>query len=290
MPGSFADPNLIVLDGRFYLYPTTDGHENWSSSSFRAFSSSDLVDWTDHGVVLELGRDVRWATGHAWAPGMAERNGQYYFYFTADQSIGVAVGATPVGPFVDLGRPLVAKGDFPGAMIDPSVFIDSDGTAYLYWGNTFAYAVPLGEDMMSFDPAAVQSWQPRGFREAAWVHRRDCTYYLTWSENDTRDANYRVRYATGESPLGPWVDGDIILEKDHQRGILGTGHHSIIQIPHTDEWVIAYHRFTIPDGHGYRRETMFDVLHHGPSGLLQKVVHSRTPVRSSLHHQPNTKQ
>lgn len=286
LSGHLADPNLAIVGDRYYLFPTTDGHLDWAATSFSAFSSRDLVNWDDHGVVLTLGRDVPWARRNAWAPAFAHRDGRYYLYFTAESNIGVAVADTPIGPYVDLGHPLVAHGDFSGRAIDPSIFLDDDGSAYLYWGNTEAHAVRLNDDMVSFDPAQVVTWVPTDFREAAWVHKRAGVYYLSWSVDDTRDENYRVYYATGSSPLGPWTDQGTLLEKEPQRGILGTGHHSIVNVPGTDDWVIAYHRFAIPGGDGFHREIAFDRLIHVGDRLMQVVpgyeatdiplAHSRT--------------
>ncbi|XUL86228.1 family 43 glycosylhydrolase [Streptomyces galilaeus] len=279
VPGYFADPALVAFDGRYYVYPTTDGSDQWAATAFRAFSSADLLDWHDHGVVLELGRDVAWAQRHAWAPAAASRAGRYYLYFTArTDSIGVAVADSPLGPFRDLGRPLIEAGRFEGRAIDPSVFTDDDGTAYLYWGNGTAHGVPLNEDMTSFDASRVVSWTPTDFREAAHVHRRGDVYYLSWSVDDTRDENYRVLYATGPGPLGPWTDRGVLLEKAADRGILATGHHSVLNIPGTDEWVIAYHRFAIPGGDGFHRELAFDLLHHQADGSITRVVPASAPL------------
>jgi beta-xylosidase len=283
--GHYADPHLCVFDGRFYLYPTTDGSDGWDATSFRAFSSPDLVEWTDHGVVFSLPEDTVWARKHAWAPAVAERSGRYFLYYTAEQeNIGVAVASSPTGPFVDLGEPLVAEGEFPGRAIDPNVFVDDDGTAYLFWGNAVAHVARLNDDMVSFDPARVVSWIPTGFCEAANVHRRGDVYYLSWSENDTRDEDYRVRYATSTSPFGPWTDRGLLLEKQPSRGIYATGHHSIVRIPDSDEWLIAYHRFAIPGGTGYRRELAIDPLVHTSDGLIQKVRPSREPLVRELAH------
>ncbi len=280
--GWYADPAIITLHDRWWLYPTTDGIPGWGARSFRAFSSPDLVNWTDHGEVLRLGEDVRWTTERAWAPAVAERAGKYYFYFTADHNIGVAIGDRPEGPFRDIGAPLISAGDFEGSMIDPSVFIDEDGSAYLYWGNGRAYGVQLNDDMVSFDRSAVHSWQPEDFREAAWVHRRGANYYLSWSENDTRSEDYRVRYATGGSPLGPWNHRGIVLEKDAERGILATGHHSIAKVPGSDDWIIAFHRFAIPDGSGYRRELSFAPLEYLDDGRIAPVRFPRRTLRIPL--------
>ncbi|MFI5060130.1 MAG: family 43 glycosylhydrolase [Actinomycetales bacterium] len=283
LDGYFADPNLVVFGNRYYLYPTTDGSDQWRATSFRAFSSTDLVAWEDHGEVFSLEQDTRWAKAHAWAPAATERRGLYYLYYTAEQeNIGVATASSPTGPFIDLGRPLVAEGDFTGRAIDPSVFTDNDGTPYLLWGNTVAHIVPLNPDMVSFEAAKVVSWVPTAFCEAIWLHRRDDTYYLSWSQNDTRDENYRVYYATSSSPLGPWTDRGVLLEKIPERGILATGHHSIVRVPNTDDWLIAYHRFAIPDGSGYRRELAIDRLRYTSDGLLHKVDPARAPLTQDL--------
>lgn len=279
VPALIADPNLVVVDGRYLLYGTTDGIPGWGASSFQAFESTDLVEWTTLGEVLVLGRDVSWASAHAWAPAMVARNGRCYLYFTAESSIGVAVADHPAGPFVDIGRPLVRAGDFPGVAIDPSVFIDHDGTPYLCWGNDRLHIVPLDASMTAFRAEDVVTWTPPGFREAGWIHRRGDTYYLSWSENDTREPEYRVRYATGPSPVGPWEVQGVLVEMRPERGILGTGHHSIAQVPGTDTWLIAYHRFAIPGGNGYTRETMVDLLTHLPDGRLAPVEPAREHLR-----------
>jgi hypothetical protein len=271
--GLYADPHLAVFGGRYYLYPTTDGYAGWSGSRFKAFSSTDLVTWQDHGTILDLGPDVSWANTRAWAPAIAAKNGKYYFYFSADTHIGVAVASSPSGPFTDpLGRPLVRAGQFSGQMIDPQVFTDQDGESYLYWGNGAAYVVRLGSDMISFDASQVRTITPSGYREAAFVFRRGGLYYFMWSENDTRDENYRVAYATGTSPVGPWTKRGLVLQKNLALGIKGTGHHSVVQVPGTDTWHIAYHRFAIPAGNGYNREVTTDRMQFNADGTIRPVV------------------
>ncbi|MET9719724.1 family 43 glycosylhydrolase [Streptomyces rochei] len=288
LPGLYADPDVRYMDGRYWIYPTTDGFPGWSGTRFKAFSSRDLVHWTDHGVVLDLGPDVAWADGNAWAPAIAERDGKYYFYFCAEQQIGVAVADSPAGPFKDaLGGPLVGKGRFSGQMIDPSVFTDDDGRSYLYWGNGHGYVVPLNDDMVSFDASRVEDITPENFREGSFVVKRDGTYYFMWSEDDTRSEDYHVAYATGPTPLGPWTKRGTILSKRPEYGILGTGHHSVVNAPGTDDWYVVYHRFALngpggPGGDGTHRETTIDRLRFAADGTIEPVVPtlgSVSPVR-----------
>ncbi|RSM81022.1 beta-xylosidase [Amycolatopsis sp. WAC 01375] len=273
LPGLNADPNIVAIGDTYYLYPTTDGFPGWGGTTFSTWSSKNLVDWTDHGVALDLGPGVNWADKNAWAPTMAERNGKYYFYFCADAKIGVAVGDSPTGPFVDSGKPLIAKNPGGGQAIDPAVFIDRSGKPYLYWGNGEAYVVPLNDDMVSFDPAAIQRITGLGgFREGLFMVERNGTYYLSWSIDDTRSEDYRVAYATASGPTGPFTDRGLILAKDTKLGIKGTGHSSMVRVPGKDEWYIAYHRFAIPGGDGTHRETTIDKLTFTRDGRIAPVV------------------
>ncbi|MFC7530830.1 family 43 glycosylhydrolase [Actinoplanes sp. GCM10030250] len=283
LPGLFADPHIASFNGRYYLYPTTDGYAGWSGTYYKAFSSTDLVNWTDHGVILDHGPDVSWADNSAWAPAVATRNGRYYLYFSGGlasgntaKQLGVAVADSPTGPFRDaLGRPLVRSDQFSGGQaIDPMVFVDGDGQAYLYWGQGVARAVRLNADMVSFDPAQVRTITPPGYNEAPFVFKRNGTYYLMWSQNDTRSENYQVAYATGTSPLGPWTNRGVVLQKRLDLGIKGTGHHSVVQAPGTDTWYVAYHRFAVPAGDGTNRETAIDRMEFNADGTIRPVVPS----------------
>ncbi|WP_375436972.1 family 43 glycosylhydrolase [uncultured Hymenobacter sp.] len=272
LPGVYADPHLAAFGDTFYLYPTTDGTEGWLSTSFSCWSSKDLVQWKNEGIILDLPRDLKWATQRAWAPAIAAKNGKYYYYYSAAQSIGVAVASKPTGPFRDpLGKPLVAKGAFKGQMIDPMVFVDDDGAAYLYFGQGQCHAVKLNPDMVSFDSAAVIEFKPPGYNEGSFVFKRQGKYYLMWSEYDTRDPRYSVAYATAASPLGPFTKAtsNPVL---HGRGVVkGAGHHSVLQVPGTDQWVIAYHRFKIPGGNGYNRETCLSPMRFDAQGNILPV-------------------
>lgn len=273
--GYNADPQVALFDGKFYIYPTTDGFANWGSTSFHAFSSSDLVEWKDEGVLLELGKDVTWAPARAWAPGIARKNGVYYFYFSADVQIGVATASTPTGPFKDaLGKPLIKTAEFGGQSIDPYAFIDDDGRAYLYFGSTSAggHVVELGDDMVSLR-GTPQQIVISGFKEGSVAFKRNGIYYFMWSEDDTRSENYNVAYGTGSSPFGPFTKAKVnpILEKNTALGILGTGHHSVLALPNGDYYIV-YHRFAIPDGDGTHREVCIDRLYFNADGSIVPVV------------------
>jgi beta-xylosidase len=273
LPGLNADPHIAVFGETFYLYPTSDGFPGWSSKSFQAWSSRDLVSWKNEGEILNLPRDLTWAKEHAWAPAMATKDGKYYFYFSAGQNIGVAVADSPVGPFKDpIGKPLVAKTDFEKMQaIDPMVFVDQDGSAYLYWGQGRCKAVKLNPDMVSFDKAEVRDITPPGYNEGPFLHVRQGKYYLSWSEYDTRDPRYSVAYGRSDSPLGPFTKGPENPILRQAGPVKGAGHHSIVKMPGTDEWVIAYHRFRIPDGDGFHRETCLSPMRYDKEGRILPV-------------------
>ncbi|MBB3111333.1 beta-xylosidase [Paenibacillus phyllosphaerae] len=272
LPGLYADPNVAVFGNKFYLYQTTDGFPGWSGTQFKVFSSDDLVHWKDHGLIFDVPNDTTWAEGKAWAPAIEQKNGKYYFYFSADSQIGVAVSDSPTGPFVDaLGKPLVTTGQYgSGQIIDPAVFTDEDGQSYLYFGQGRAYVGKLNEDMISL--SEVKDITPPGYNEGSFVFKRDGKYYFMWSENDTRDENYRVAYAIGDTPMGPFTKQTVVLQKDLSLGIRGTGHHSVVKVPGTDEYYIVYHRFAIPDGDGTHREVTIDRMEFNADGTIKPVV------------------
>lgn len=273
LAGVNADPHIAFFGDRCFLYPTTDGSKGWRATSFQAWSSDDLATWKNEGVILDLPRDIAWADMHAWAPAIATKDGKFYFYFSANKKIGVAVADRPEGPFHDpLGRPLVSAGDYRGMQcIDPMVYVDEDGAAYLYWGQGRCKAAPLNDDMISFDPGQVLDITPPGYNEAPFVHRRGGVYYLSWSEYDTRDPRYSVAYGRSDSPLGPFAKADENPILQQRSVVRGAGHHSVGKLPGRDEWVIAYHRFRIPGGDGYHRETCLSPLRHNDAGDIQPV-------------------
>ncbi|MCF3107371.1 family 43 glycosylhydrolase [Niabella sp. CC-SYL272] len=295
--GYYADPEILYAGKtkRFYIYPTSDGFTGWSGNQFKAFSSPDLLHWKDEGVILDLPKQVSWAGRNAWAPCIIEKKTegryQYFYYFTAAQKIGVAVADHPTGPFTDLGKPLVAEkppGVKGGQEIDPDVFTDPQTSkSYLYWGNGYMAVAELNADMVSLKPGTTRILTPdRTFREGTYVFYRKGVYYFMWSENDTRSPDYRVRYGTATTPLGPIhvPENNVVLQKKAAAGIYGTGHHSVLQLPGTDRWYIVYHRFTYPNGMamgeaaGYHREVCIDTLEFNADGNIREVKPSHLGV------------
>jgi beta-xylosidase len=272
LPGVYADPNITAFGKKFYIYPTTDGTVGWMSTYFTCWSSDDLVNWKNEGVILNLPKDLTWAKERAWAPAIAKKNNKYYFYYSADVNIGVAVSDKPTGPFKDpIDKPLIKRGSLRGQMIDPMVLVDDDGSAYMYWGQGQCHAVKLNNDMVSCDTSKIINFKPEGYNEGPFVIKRKGIYYLMWSEYDTRDPRYSIAYATSKSPLGPFIkaSGQPVL---HGKGVVkGAGHHSVVNVPGTDQWFIAYHRFKIPGGDGYNRETCVSPMYFDKEGKILPV-------------------
>jgi len=151
-----ADPAPMVHNGTVYLYTSHDEDVTvknfFTMNDWRCYSSKDMVNWTDHGAILSY-KDFSWARGDAWAGQCIFRNGKFYYYLPVNQknggnAIGVAVSDSPTANFKDaIGKPLLSGFGY----IDPTVFIDDDGQAYLYWGNPQLYYVKLNKDMVSYD-------------------------------------------------------------------------------------------------------------------------------------------
>ncbi|MFR7822305.1 MAG: family 43 glycosylhydrolase [Odoribacter splanchnicus] len=257
-----ADPAILFArqTGKFYLYPTTDGYEGWGGNSFKAFSSPDLVHWQDEGIVLDLPSQVKWADRNAWDPSIIEEKiggkCKYFYYYTAASESGRWLWRLSCRAFQGFGKTFgrpFASGVNGERNIDPDVFTDPvSGKSYLYWGNGFMAVAELSGDRLNIVPGSQRVITPSDgtFREGTCVIFRKGKYYFLWSEDDTRSENYRVRYGIADSPVGPIQipESNLILAKDPEKGIYGTGHNSVIQIPGKDEWYIVYHRFKRLEG------------------------------------------
>jgi beta-xylosidase len=281
LDGFRADPSIRVFGDTYYIYPTSDKPE-WMTTDFSVWSSKNLVEWKNEGMILDVTNDLKWANIKAWAPDCIERNGTYYFYFCADHKIGVATSKSPTGPFVDaLGKPLLDRKADPritSTTIDPWAFIDDDGQAYIYWANGPGNVFKLKEDMITLDGDLVE-FQIKGrssgeiidIREAMIVFKRKGLYYFMWSVDDARSDDYRVAYGTSKSPLGPIniPENATVLRKNGP--VKGTGHHGVVNVPGTDRWYVAYHRHAIPEGSGYKREVCLARMEFNPDGSIKPM-------------------
>ncbi|KAI6455428.1 hypothetical protein MCOR16_009370 [Pyricularia oryzae] len=293
LPGLYADPNIFIHDKTYYIYATTDGFPGWGGKDFYVWSSPDLATWTrSESPILTLdapGGNVPWAVGNAWAPGFIERDGKFYFYHSGQhrtlntKTIGAAVADSPLGPFTAQPDAFIKNNEAvtSGQAIDPAAFHDPvSGKYYLYWGNGKPLYAELADDMVSLKPGTIKAIDGLvDFREGLFLVYRQGLYHLTYSIDDTGSEDYRVGYATATSADGPWTYRGVVLSKRPELGILGTGHNSMVNIPGTDDWLIAYHRFAIPNGNGNNRETTLDKVEFDAGTGLMKVI---TPTLESV--------
>jgi beta-xylosidase len=297
LPGLYADPNIAIFGNEYYIYATTDGFPGWGGQVFYTWKSSDLVTWTrSTSPFLTLNGtsgNVPWATGNAWAPTIIYRNSKYYFYFSGQnptydrKTIGVAVAESPEGPFTAQPTAFILNNEAlkTGQAIDSAAFQDpTTGKYYLFWGNGEPplYA-ELADDMLSLKSNSTRVITGLvDFREGLFMNYRQGIFHLTYSIDDTGSENYRVGYATASSVDGPWTYRGVLLQKDVNKGILGTGHSSIVNVPCTDDWYIAYHRFAIPNGGGTMRETTIDRVYFGEDGIMKPVVPTLESVEPQI--------
>ena len=305
--GWYADPEAIVFGNEYWIYPTysddyggPDRSENLSAEQieaqkhtinpmyliqtfFNAFSSKDLVAWEKHPHVLDI-KDVKWASYALWAPAIIHANNKYYLFFGANDiqsddeigGIGVAVADKPEGPFKDaIGKPLINKFHNGAQPIDQFVFKDIDGSYYMYYGGwKHCNAVKLSDDLLSIVPfkdgTTYKEITPEGYVEGSFMFYRSGKYYFMWSEGGWGGPNYSVAYAISESPLGPFKRIDKILKQDPEVAT-GAGHHSVINIPGTDEWYIVYHRRPLGDTDPNHRQTCINRMFFDKDGFIKPV-------------------
>jgi Beta-xylosidase len=272
-----ADPSAHVWeDGRLYVYPSHDIDPPRGCDlmdRYHVFSTDDMIHWLDHGEILSADQ-VPWGRpegGFMWAPDCAYKNGTYYFYFPHPSGsdwnntwkVGVATSKKPASDFVVQGY-IEGLGDDTFAMIDPCVFIDDDGQAYFYYGGGGRCAGAKLKDTMMELAEPLQFMEGlEDFHEAAWVHKRNGMYYLSYSDN-TRRGN-QMRYAMSDSPLGPWRYQGVYLD----RVTSDTSHGSIVE--YNGQWYQFYHNCDL-SGMGNLRSICYDKLYYNPDGTIQKVI------------------
>jgi len=301
LPGWTADPEVAVLDGSYWIFPTHSAPYE-EQVFLDAYSSHDLVTWTRHPRVLDTSI-VTWARKALWAPCVVERDGSFYLFFSANDlqrpggplweesdpsshtgGIGVAVAPSPAGPYRDLlGRPLIGEFHHGAQPIDQFVFEDVDGTTYLFYGGWGHCNVGvLRDDLTGFVPfddgQTFHEVTPQGYVEGPVLFRRGGSYYFLWSEGGWGDASYRVAYALADCPTGPFRRVGTILERDESVAT-GAGHNSVLRLPGTDEWYVVYHRRPVPNQGRDHRVTCIDQLHFRADGTLEPVVMTFRGVR-----------
>ena len=270
-----ADPAPMVHDGVVYLYTSHDEDDanGFKMRDWRLYTSRDMVNWTDKGVVASL-RTFPWAVqdNDAWAPQVVERGGKFYLYVPISVAgwpknvIAVAVADRPEGPFRDaLGKPLLDKAN---GFIDPTVFVDDDGQAYLYWGNPNLWYVRLNEDMISYSGKIEQvASKPANYQEGPWFYKRQSHYYLAYASTCCPEG---IGYAMSDKATGPWVyKGDIM---DHNPG--STGNHPGIIDFEGHSYVFGFNyrlNFAETPIHHERRSITVAEFRYNPDGTINML-------------------
>ena len=283
------DPAPMVYNNRVYVYTGHDedmATDRFVMNNWRIYSSDDMVNWTDHGSPLSY-QTFCWAKGEAWAGHCVHRNGKFYWYVpvvnkeTNMHSIGVAVSDTPTGPFIDvLNKPLIGK---TIGEIDPNVFIDDDGQAYLYWGNPDLWYVKLNEDMLSYEGKPVKvdltkegfgSNHPNRFtsyEEGPWLYKHNLLYYMVYAAGGVPE---NISYSTSYSPIGPWTYRGVIMPV---QGNSFTIHPGIIDFKGNSYFF--YHNGDLPGGGGFTRSTCVEQFNYNADGTIPMINMSKEGVR-----------
>jgi beta-xylosidase len=273
-----ADPAALVHDGKIYIYAGHDQcpppENRYVMNEWCVFSSSDMKTWTEHPTPLKP-TDFGWAKGDAWASQVIERNGNFYWYATVEhktihgKSIGVAVSDSPIGPFKDARGSALITNDMTTKFthiswddIDPTVFIDDDGQAYLFWGNTQCYYAKLKENMTELDGPIMPVSLPR-FTEAPWIHKKGDWYYLSFASEFPE----KTCYAMSKNINGPWEYKGILNEL---AGNCNTNHQAIIEFK--GNWYFIYHNGGANvNGGSFRRSVCIDRLYYGSDETMERV-------------------
>ena len=275
-----ADPAPLVHDGRLYVYTThdEDGSTWFTMRDWRVFSTTDMVNWTDHGSPMSLAT-FSWAQSDAWAGQVVERDGKFFFYVPVvkrggGNAIGVGVSDSPTGPFRDaIGRPLVDN-----AEIDPSVMIDDDGQAYLYYGNPNLWVARLNRDMVSLagSPTRIQlttagfgtrpgnvANRPTLYEEGPWVYKRNGTYYNVFAAECCSEF---IGYSTSPTPTGPWTYRGTVMPR---QGNSFTNHPGVVD--YRGRSYFFYHNGALPGGGGFTRSVAVEQFTYGADGSIPQM-------------------
>ena len=280
-----ADPAPMVYKDTVFLYTGHDeDHSNWfTMKDWHVFSTTDMVNWTDRGSPLSL-QNFKWAQKDAWAGQCIYRNGKFYWYVPINakgvgMSIGVAISDNPTGPFIDaIGKPMIHSGN---GDIDPTVFIDTDGQAYLYWGNPYLKYVKLNKDMVSYSgdiitvPLNKEGFnirikdadkRPSAYEEGPWLDKRGNLYYLLYPAGGVPE---HLAYSTSTSATGPWKYQDTIMKVIKNNGAF-TNHPGMIS--YKGKSYLFYHNAGLPGGGGFNRSVCIEEFKFKPDGTIPRIT------------------
>ncbi len=298
MEGWYADPEGAIFDHTFWVYPTFSA--KYEEQTFLdAISSEDLVHWKKHSHIIDTSA-VKWAKKAMWAPCIVKKDKSYFLFFSANDiqapfrdgyvaaenkigGIGIGIASKPEGPYRDyLGKPLIQDFYNTAQPIDQFVFQDKDGQYYIIYGGWgHCNIAKLNSDFTALVPYPdgniVQEITPEGYVEGPLMFIRNGKYYLMWSEGGWTNDTYKVAYAIADSPFGPFKKLDVVLKSDPAIAT-GAGHHSVVNIPGTDDWYIFYHRRPIPNEGRDHRVVCIDRLYFNPDGTIRPVKMTREGV------------
>ena len=291
-----ADPAPMVHNDTLYLYT---GHDEDKSTWFtmkdwKCYATTDMVNWTDRGTPLSLGT-FSWASKDAWAGQCIFRNGKFYWYVPINQSngkgmaIGVAVSTSPTGPFKDaLGKPLVHSGN---GDIDPTVFIDDDGQAYLYWGNPYLKYVKLKDDMVSYSGEVITvplnkegfnvrfkdtDKRPSAYEEGPWIYKRKDLYYLLYAAGGVPE---HLAYSTAPTATGPWSYRDTIMSVITKGGAF-TNHPGVVD--YKGKSYFFYHNGALPGGGGFTRSVCVEEFSYNQDGSIPRIKNTTNGIVNGI--------
>ena len=247
-----GDPAALVYKDKVYLYAGHDEAPNdfnfYKMNEWLVYSSSDMVNWQEHPVPLKV-TDFAWAKSDAWAAQVIERNGKFYF----KDALGKAL----------ITNDMTTKTNISWDDIDPTVMIDDDGQAYLFWGNTVCHYAKLKANMVELD-GPIQTISLPNFTEAPWIHKKKDWYYLSYAYQFPE----KIAYAMSKSINGPWEYKGILNEI---AGNSNTNHQSIIEFKGKD-YFIYHNGATQPNGGSFRRSVCIDRLYYNEDGTLKRVI------------------
>lgn len=298
LKGWYADPDVAFFNHQVWIYPTYSA--NYEKQVFLdAFSSPNLIQWKKHPHIIDTAA-VKWARKALWAPCIVKKDSSYFLFFSANDiqapfrdgyvaeenkvgGIGIGISDKPDGPFKDyLGKPLLQAFYNKAQPIDQCVFLDSDGQYYLIYGGWGHCNIgKLNSRFTALVPFAngdtVKEITPDGYVEGPFMFKHSGKYYLMWSEGNWTDDTYKVAYSIADSPTGPFAKAGTILQSDPDIAT-GAGHHSVLNIPGTQDWYIVYHRRPIPNEGRDHRVVCIDRMYFNPDGTIQPVKMTKTGV------------